>query len=514
MKNKYTKLVLLVLLTFYFTNFQTVFAQVPQAINFQAIARDGSGNPMVNTNIQIRLSVVDSTQSGSIVYQELRALQTNAYGSFSFLIGVNPSFTTIGAFPAINWETGNKHLKIDYDPTNTFTFSLSLGTIRFVTVPYAFAAQTVAFIDATGAQNGDALVYNSTTGKFEPGQVSAGNVTWSNVLNKPTIDSSSTNEIQTLSISNDTIYLTNGGFVKLPFNSSSASLLPPTATTQTATNLQLSSPTLNGTINPNGLTTTVVFEWGLTSGYGNTIPLLDPFAGTSNIAVSANLSNLQSNTTYHYRIKAYNAANITYGDDITFTCTYTPIITLLGDNPLEINLGNIYTDPGATVTGGITPTTSGFINNERVGEYTVTYSAPNAIPVNRIVKVRADLLASTYSVLETYADATTTSYAQQIVVSPTDYNKLVFNHFGNFSSNSSNLTVTASPTGELTAPEIIFTAPSTSPTTNVRIYDFSGTYGRVGFLYNILTVNYKVDFTPISGGATQTQSVSQTYTRL
>ncbi len=184
MKNKYTKLVLFVLFTFTFS-LSTVFAQVPQAINFQAIARDGSGNPMVNTNIQIRLSVVDSAQSGTIVYQELRALQTNAYGSFSFLIGVKPSFTTIGTFPAINWETGNKLLKIDYDPTNTFTFNLSLGTIRFVTVPYAFAAETVTYIDATGAQDVDALVYNSATGKFEPGQVTEGNINWTNIQDKP-----------------------------------------------------------------------------------------------------------------------------------------------------------------------------------------------------------------------------------------------------------------------------------------------------------------------------------------
>ncbi len=169
MKKKYTKIVLFVLINF---SILFVFGQVPQAINFQAIARDGSGNPMVNTNLQIRLSVIDSLQGGTIVYQELRALQTNAYGSFSFQIGVNPSFVIVGTFSAINWGTGNKHLKIDYDPTNTFSFDLTLGIIKFVTVPYAFAAETVTFIDATGAQEGDALIYNQATGKFEPGQVS------------------------------------------------------------------------------------------------------------------------------------------------------------------------------------------------------------------------------------------------------------------------------------------------------------------------------------------------------
>ena len=258
MKNKYTKLVVLLLLTFNFTNFQLSFAQIPQAVNFQAIARDGLGSPMVSTNIQIRLSVIDSATGGTIVYQELRALQTNAYGSFSFQIGVSPAFTTIGTFPNINWETGNKHLKIDYDPTNTFTFNLTLGTIKFVTVPYAFAAETVVYIDATGAQDGDALVYNSITGKFEPSQVTAGTVDWNDVQNKPTFPTVATSGSYTdlsnkpiLSISNDTIYLTNGGFVKLP-STSSTSLLPPTATVQAASNLLITSATINGTVNAKG----------------------------------------------------------------------------------------------------------------------------------------------------------------------------------------------------------------------------------------------------------------------
>ncbi|NCC88539.1 MAG: hypothetical protein EOM05_11890, partial [Clostridia bacterium] len=184
MKEVLQKSVLLLFAIFSF-GLTSLFAQVPQAINFQAIARDGDSNPMVNTNIQIRLSVLDETPEGTVVYQELRALQTNAYGSFSFQIGVGANFVTIGTMEEIEWENGSKFLKIDYDPTNTFTFNLTLGTIEFVTVPYAFAAETVVFIDATGAVDGDVLVYNEVTGKFEPGQVTAGSVTWDNVQDKP-----------------------------------------------------------------------------------------------------------------------------------------------------------------------------------------------------------------------------------------------------------------------------------------------------------------------------------------
>lgn len=341
-----------------------LYAQVPQAINFQAIARDGFGNPMINTNIQIRLSVIDSSLGGSTVYQELRALQTNAYGSFSFQIGVAPAFTTIGTFQGIDWVTGDKHLKIDYDPTNTFTFTLSLGVIKFVTVPYAFAAQEVVYIDATGAQNGDALVFNSVTGKFEPTTITSTSVDWSDVLNKPTIDTSFTNELQTLSISNDTLYLTNGGFVKLPASSSSA-LLPPIATTQVATNIQSFTATLNGTVNANGLSSTVIFEWGLTTAYGNNATATQsPVTGTSVVAVGATLTGLQSSTTYYYRIKATNAVDVTYSSNMSFTTSMSA--PQLSTNAVTDILaftatsgGNITYDGGSPVTArGICYSTS------------------------------------------------------------------------------------------------------------------------------------------------------------
>jgi len=162
-----------------------IMAQVPKAINFQAIARDGSGNVMANTNIQIRLSVRDAGDQGTIKYQELRALTTNGYGSFSYQIGVNPNFVTIGTFSAIDWNTGNCWLQIDYDPTNMFNWALTLGNIQFVTVPYAFNAETVSFIDASGATNGQVLVYNSTLGKFIPGTVTT-TPNWTDIQNKPT----------------------------------------------------------------------------------------------------------------------------------------------------------------------------------------------------------------------------------------------------------------------------------------------------------------------------------------
>ena len=362
MKNSFTKLVLFLLLTFSF-QLSTGFAQVPQAINFQAIARDGFGNPMGNTNIQIRLSVIDSALGGSTVYQELRALQTNAYGSFSFQIGVAPAFTTIGTFQVIEWATGDKHLKIDYDPTNTSNFTLTLGVIKFATVPYAFAAKEVVYIDASDAQNGDALVFNSVTGKFEPSQISGSNYTAGsgisiagNIISN-TGDISNTNELQTLSISNDTLFLTNGGFVKLP-SAPSFVLLPPTATTQAASNLEVATATLNGTVNANGLSTSVMFEWGLTNAYGNTAnATLSTVTGATNTAVSGNLTALTGNTTYHYRVRASNAVNVTNSSDMTFS-TLAPVLPIVTTSNFSDVKGNAAKAGGSITSDGGSPVTA------------------------------------------------------------------------------------------------------------------------------------------------------------
>ena len=152
----------------------SLMAQIPEALNFQAIARDQDGIVMEDANLQIRLTITDGADGNAEVYQELRSLTTNSFGSFSFQIGADPDYVTLGAFSDIEWETGEKFIKIDYDPSNQFDWSLTLGTMKFVSVPYAMAAGAVSYIDASNALDGDVLVYNSNTNKFEAEHITPG----------------------------------------------------------------------------------------------------------------------------------------------------------------------------------------------------------------------------------------------------------------------------------------------------------------------------------------------------
>ncbi len=94
----------------------------------------------------------------------------------------------------------------------------------------------------------------------------------------------------------------------------------PTATTGSATNITSNSATLNATVNPNGVSTGGFFQYGTSTAYGYTTSNQILGSGTGSVPVSANLTGLSPNTTYHFRIIATNSCGGTvYGSDQSFT---------------------------------------------------------------------------------------------------------------------------------------------------------------------------------------------------
>ncbi|MBI5195452.1 MAG: hypothetical protein HZA10_03920 [Nitrospirae bacterium] len=116
---------------------------------------------------------------------------------------------------------------------------------------------------------------------------------------------------------------------------------PPTATTNSASNIGGSSAILNGIVNPNGLTTDVYFQWGTTTSYGNTTPVQAIGSGISAVNITANLTGLSPSTTYHYNIVATSAGGITYSSDMSFAT----------NPPTYISGGTISTDTTWTLAG-------------------------------------------------------------------------------------------------------------------------------------------------------------------
>jgi hypothetical protein len=103
----------------------------------------------------------------------------------------------------------------------------------------------------------------------------------------------------------------------------SAAAAPPSATTGSPSNVGQSNATVNGTVNPNGQSTTYYFKYGPTTTYGLQTSPAGAGSGTGNVAVHAALDGLSPNTTYHYQLVATSSAGTSNGLDETFTTTTT-----------------------------------------------------------------------------------------------------------------------------------------------------------------------------------------------
>jgi hypothetical protein len=145
-------------LSFLIISFCT-FAQVPQGISYQAIALNGSGSPVVSSNVRVRLSLLDNTATGTVLFSETHLKTTNPQGLFNLTIGQGT--TVSGVFATINWGTNAKFLKVEMDATGGTTFVL-VGTTQLLTVPYAMYAASVGSI-AGNANINDEIVENKST---------------------------------------------------------------------------------------------------------------------------------------------------------------------------------------------------------------------------------------------------------------------------------------------------------------------------------------------------------------
>jgi uncharacterized protein (TIGR02145 family) len=140
---KRTSALLLVLLGF------AAWAQ-PKKVNYQAVALNAAGTPVKNKVISVRLSMVDSAASGTVLYTETHQPTTDGTGQFSVYLGGGTA--TQGTFANIPWGNNkDKFLKAEADLSGGSSYTL-MGISQVVSVPYALAA---------GSLNEGALLYGS-----------------------------------------------------------------------------------------------------------------------------------------------------------------------------------------------------------------------------------------------------------------------------------------------------------------------------------------------------------------
>lgn len=126
-------------------------AQVPQAFSYQTIAFNASGAPVSNGTVSLRISILENSATGNVLYTETHHKTTNAKGLVNLNIGQGTAST--GNFGGINWGSNTKFVKVEMDPQGGSDY-INVGVNQLMSVPYAQVSKTIV----TGPGQGITLV--------------------------------------------------------------------------------------------------------------------------------------------------------------------------------------------------------------------------------------------------------------------------------------------------------------------------------------------------------------------
>jgi len=132
-----------------------IFSQVPQGFNYQAIARDNSGNPISNATLWVRLSILSDTTGfyssggGTYIWEEQHTnVKTNSFGMFTVVLGIGSKFQgSATSFNLIDWTKGPYYVgtKISQNSGNTWKI---MGSAQVWSVPYSMVSAKADALNA------------------------------------------------------------------------------------------------------------------------------------------------------------------------------------------------------------------------------------------------------------------------------------------------------------------------------------------------------------------------------
>ena len=298
----------IILCFIFLSTFKIMLAQAPSLMSYQAVIWDASGNLVSGKLVDMKISILRDSPTGTVVYSETHRQQTNINGLISLLIGAGTNST--GKISDINWGVGSYLLKTETDPNGESNFSI-VGTSQLVSLPYSMHSNTS---NTSNTSNKSYNLVTPTPGL--PGQILTvdkdGKPIWVSTL--PTVSTTNSSAVTPNTAA-------SGGFVTSDGGS------PVTArgivwSTFPNPSISLNTKTNNG----NGLGTFTSF-----------------------------LSGLIQNTIYFARAYATNNNGTAYGNEIVFTTLANlPILSTTSISAITTNLsisgGNITSDGGSPVT--------------------------------------------------------------------------------------------------------------------------------------------------------------------
>jgi uncharacterized protein (TIGR02145 family) len=171
----------------------TSFAQAPQKFSYQSVIRNAGNQLVANQSVGIKISVLQGSANGAVVYTETHNPLTNANGLATLEIGGGTVLS--GNFANINWANGPYFVKTETDLNGGSNYTIT-STTQLLSVPYALYAANAG---------------NSTPGPQGPAGPQGPQGEQGPAGNPATDD-----QQLAVSATGDTLFLQNGGFVIIP----------------------------------------------------------------------------------------------------------------------------------------------------------------------------------------------------------------------------------------------------------------------------------------------------------
>ncbi|MDB2697936.1 hypothetical protein N9Y29_02045, partial [Crocinitomicaceae bacterium] len=116
-----------------------LFAQAPEKMSYQAVIRNATNDLMSNQTVGMKVSLLQGSTTGTIIFSETHTSNTNLNGLVSIEIGAGNILS--GDFTTVDWANGPYYVQTEIDLTGGTNYTLT-QTTQMMSVPYALYAKT------------------------------------------------------------------------------------------------------------------------------------------------------------------------------------------------------------------------------------------------------------------------------------------------------------------------------------------------------------------------------------
>lgn len=314
-------------------------AQTPDKFNYQTVVRNAGNAVVADATVGVRVSILQGSENGNVVYVETHTATTNANGMLTLAIGGGK--VRQGAIGEIDWSNGPYFLRTETDPDGGDSYSIT-STHQMQSVPYALFAKDAA----NGFSGNYDDLKNKPTIPQNIGDLTndAGYITMSD-LPTPSKDGESTGAndagvVQTDSCGEIDLCELESRFARLQ------AILLPTVTTGAVSDIAETTATGGGSVSANGYSEVTARGVCWSTDPNPTVNGSHTSDGNGLGSFTSSITGLESGTPYYLRAYATNSAGTAYGEEVSFTTEEQPQDTM----PAEIDGSANPCPNAATVT--------------------------------------------------------------------------------------------------------------------------------------------------------------------